>query len=232
MARKTSLLIDHSKSRRENAPTYGCKPCAKALVSFTNGFIIARRSECHASAFKPHTIFRRLQFYETGGNRPVNALHLVVECLTIFFRPVAQAVQYGLIMFESTEKMSPKLRTALPEMIRAEDFKAEVLGAEQPVLVEFWTPWSRPCQILESVLQELAHELTGQVKVVKVNADDSLDLSLWYQIQSVPTLICFVEGKPCLRIVGTASKEAILNLLNRPGENSSRLVSTKESTSK
>ena len=46
--------------------------------------------------------------------------------------------------------------------------------------------------------------------MVKVNADDSLDLSLWYDIQFVPTLLCFVEGNPCLRIVGTASKEAIL----------------------
>ena len=70
------------------------------------------------------------------------------------------------------------------------------------------------------------------MKVVKVNADDSLDLSLWYEIQSVPTLIYFVEGKPCLRIVGTASKEAILNLLNRPGDTSSSQASTKERASK
>ncbi len=94
--------------------------------------------------------------------------------------------------------------------IAAEDFKAEVLESTQPVLVEFWAPWSRPCHVLDSVLRELASACAGRVKVVKVNADDSLDLSLWYEIQSVPTLVYFVRGKPCLRIVGTATKEAIL----------------------
>jgi thioredoxin-like negative regulator of GroEL len=60
------------------------------------------------------------------------------------------------------------------------------------------------------VLQDVARDLGGKVKVVKVNADDSIDLSLCFDIQSVPTLLCFVNGKPWLRILGTASKEAIL----------------------
>ena len=118
------------------------------------------------------------------------------------------------------------------ETITEASFEAEVLKSKQPVLVEFWAPWSRPCQVSDSVLQELAPELAGKVKVVKVNADDCLDLSLWHEIQSVPTLINFVEGKPCMRIVGTASKKAILNLLNRPGDTSSSQASTKERASK
>ena len=64
--------------------------------------------------------------------------------------------------------------------------------------------------LLDSVLQELAIAWAGKVKLVKVNADDNLDLSLWYDIQSIPTLLYFVEGNPCVRMVGTASKEAIL----------------------
>ena len=94
--------------------------------------------------------------------------------------------------------------------VKQADFQAEVLRSQQPVLVEFWAPWSRPCQVLDSVLKEVAAAWTGKAKVVKVNADDSLDLSLWYDIQSVPTLLYFVAGKPQTRIVGTASKEAIL----------------------
>ena len=116
--------------------------------------------------------------------------------------------------------------------LTAASFEAEVLKSKQPVLVVFGAPWSQPCQVLDPILQELARDCAGKVKVVKVNADDSLDLSLWYEIQSVPTLINFVEGKPCMRIVGTASKEAILNLLNRPSDTSSSQASTKESTSK
>ena len=111
-------------------------------------------------------------------------------------------------MFKTPENMNTQNGALLT--ISAEDFKAEVLESNLPVLVEFWAPWSRPCQILDSVLRELAGACAGKFKVVKVNADDSLDLSLWYEIQSVPTLLCFVRGNPCLRIVGTATKEAIL----------------------
>jgi len=112
-------------------------------------------------------------------------------------------------MLNKTENMNPQ-NGGSPVAIPAVSFTAEVLESKEPVLVEFWAPWSRPCQVLDSVLQELASALEGKARVVKVNADDSLDLSLWYDIQSVPTLLFFVEGNPRLRIVGTASKEAIL----------------------
>ena len=115
---------------------------------------------------------------------------------------------YSLIMLNKTENMNAQ-NDPLP-IIPTADFRAEVLESRQPVLAEFWAPWSRPCQVLDSVLQELASACAGKVKVVKVNADDNLDLSLWYDIQSVPTLLYFVRGNPCLRIVGTATKEAIL----------------------
>ena len=100
-------------------------------------------------------------------------------------------------------------RSSLP-VVTGLNFKAEVLESEQPVLVEFWAPWSRACQVLDSVLHEVASAWAGKVKVVKADADDNLDLSLSYEIQSLPTLIYFVGGNPLLRIVGTASKEAIL----------------------
>ena len=97
------------------------------------------------------------------------------------------------------------------------NFELEVLRSEQPVLVEFWAPWSQPCRILDLVLREVAAACEGKVKVVKANSDHSLSLSLWYDIQAIPTLLFFVEGKPRVRIVGTASKEAILSRLQRLG---------------
>jgi len=114
----------------------------------------------------------------------------------------------GMVMLKNAENLNTQ-NGPLP-LIAAIDFKTEVLESKQPVLVEFWAPWSRPCQVMDSVLQELASASAGKIKVVKVNADDSLDLSLWYEIQSVPTLVYFVLGNPYLRIVGTATKEAIL----------------------
>jgi thioredoxin 1 len=106
-------------------------------------------------------------------------------------------------------------------------FEEEVLKSKQPVLAEFWTPWSRPCQILHSVLQELACELAGKVKVVTINADASIDLSLLYDIKSIPTLLYFVEGIPRLRIVGTATKDAILAKLKPLGVVNETVVSAK-----
>ncbi len=93
------------------------------------------------------------------------------------------------------------------------EFEAEVLRSSQPVLVAFWTPWSRPCQILAAALDEVATACTAKVKIVKVNADDNPDLSLSYEVYSIPILLYFVDGGLRARVVGTASKEAILSKL-------------------
>ena len=105
----------------------------------------------------------------------------------------------------------------LPVHLGEAQFGAEVLQSKKPVLVAFSAPWSRACQVLDAVLPELASALDGKVKVVKVNADNSLDLSICYDIQSVPTLLYFAEGTPRLRIVGTATREAVLAKLKPLG---------------
>ncbi len=110
----------------------------------------------------------------------------------------------------ATKNSSTGETQAQPLQVAESNFAAEVLQSREPVLVNFWAPWSRPCQILDQVLKEFAATWAGRTKVVKVNADDSLDLSLTYDIQSIPTLLYFIEGHPRVRIVGTASKEAIL----------------------
>ena len=93
------------------------------------------------------------------------------------------------------------------------NFESEVLSWKQPVLVAFSAAWSRPCRILDSVLEEVAAACAGREKVVKINADNNPDLSLLWNIQSIPTLLYFVDGNLRARIVGTASKEAILSKL-------------------
>jgi thioredoxin 1 len=97
----------------------------------------------------------------------------------------------------------------IPE-INEPEFEVEVLKSEKPVLVDFWAPWSQPCRRVGLVLDELAAECGGRVKLVKVNVDDNPDLGMWYGIQSIPTLLWFVKGDVSAKIVGTASKEAIL----------------------
>ena len=106
--------------------------------------------------------------------------------------------------------MDLKQYNAPPVKVGEADFRSQVLKSRQPVLVAFLAPWSRPCQVLATVLEEVATAYGEEVKVVKVNADDNPDLSLWYEIQSIPTLLYFVKGTLRARLVGTASKEAIL----------------------
>jgi thioredoxin 1 len=90
------------------------------------------------------------------------------------------------------------------------NFDSEVLRSKRPVLVVFWTPWSSACRVAEPVLNEVMRNISGRVKLVKINADENPALSLWYGIQSIPTLLYFADGVVLTRIVGTASKEEVL----------------------
>jgi len=103
-------------------------------------------------------------------------------------------------------------------------FDSEVIRSNRPVLVAFGTEWSRPCNVLEPVLDDVAAECEERLKVVKVNADDTPELSMWYDIQSIPTLLYFVHGSVWARIVGTASKSAILEKLETALENPQPLL--------
>jgi thioredoxin 1 len=98
--------------------------------------------------------------------------------------------------------------------IGEENFESEVLRWKQPVLVVFSAAWSRPCGVLDSVLEEVAAACDGRVKVTRINADNNPGLSLFWRIQSIPTLLYFVDGNLRATIVGTASKEAILSKIS------------------
>ena len=90
------------------------------------------------------------------------------------------------------------------------NFESEVLQSKQPVLVAFFAPWSRACQTVRPVLDEIVTLCAGSVKVLKVNADNNPDLGLWYEIRSIPTLLYFVGGSLRGKIIGTVTQDAIL----------------------
>ena len=111
------------------------------------------------------------------------------------------------------ENMNVTENNSTPVQLDNGNFDSEVIESKLPVLVAFLTTWSRPCAVILPVLDEIASECAGKLKVARVNADTNLDLSLWYDVESVPTVLYFVAGNVRAKIVGTATKEAILSKL-------------------
>ena len=96
--------------------------------------------------------------------------------------------------------------------LSTENFEKEVLKSEKPVLVDFYADWCGPCNAIAPVIEELAKELEGKVKVGKINVDENPDIAVEYNVMSIPTLIVFKNGKEEKRLVGLRNKEELINL--------------------
>ena len=100
-------------------------------------------------------------------------------------------------------------------ILNAENFDGEVMKSDMPVLVDFWATWCGPCRMVGPIIEELAEEYNGKVKVGKVNVDENGALCATYGIVSIPTVIVFVDGKPAERLVGAQSFDDYADVLDR-----------------
>lgn len=98
-------------------------------------------------------------------------------------------------------------------IIIEENFENEVLNSDKPVLVDFWAQWCGPCRMLGPIIEEIANDYEGKVKVGKVNVDEQPNLASKYGIASIPTVIVFKNGKPEKTLVGLRSKNEIENMI-------------------
>jgi thioredoxin 1 len=95
-----------------------------------------------------------------------------------------------------------------------QNFESEVLKSKEPVLVDFFAEWCGPCQITGPIIEELAKEYEGKVKIGKINVDENQQVAAKYGIMSIPTIIIFKNGQEIKREVGFVSKEGYAKLLD------------------
>ncbi len=99
--------------------------------------------------------------------------------------------------------------------IEGDNWKTEVIDSELPVLADFWAEWCGPCKMLAPILDELADELSGKIKIAKINVDNNQQIATEFGIRSIPTMLVFVGGTVKEQMVGAMNKTALQEKLQQ-----------------
>lgn len=100
-------------------------------------------------------------------------------------------------------------------VLTEQNWEQEVLKSDTPVLVDFWAQWCGPCRMVAPVLDQIASEMDGKVRIAKLNVDENQTLAYQFQVQSIPTFILFKDGQMADRMMGAVPKSAFESFINR-----------------
>ena len=98
-------------------------------------------------------------------------------------------------------------------VLTVENFENEVLKSDKPVLVDFWATWCGPCRMIAPIIEEIAHDYEGKLKVGKINVDEQEELAIRYGISSIPTLLLFKNGEVAKKTLGYMPKDAVVKFI-------------------
>lgn len=99
--------------------------------------------------------------------------------------------------------------------VQDDSFNKEVIQSNLPVLVDFWAPWCGPCRMIAPIIEEIANDFDGSVKVVKINTDKSPTIADKYGIRSIPTVMVFIKGEKVDTVIGAVPKSTLINKIKK-----------------